>query len=340
MSIVLDAMGSDQRPGPELQAAVDGARLFKEEILLVGDEAVLSPRLAALGARGLPISIIHAPEAVDMSDHIEDVRRKKDNSMRVGMDLVKAGRASCFVTAGNTGMAMYYAVKTLRNIPGVIRPALTSIFPVKGGHCVVCDIGANAECQPEYLLQFAIMGCIYAEKILNVKNPRVGLLANGEEAGKGNELVKGTYPLLKASGLNFVGNVEGKELFGGGADVVVTDGFTGNVLLKSSEAVAKLITDTLKESLMSSTLTKIGALLAKPAFDKVKRLIDPSDVGAAPLLGVDGLVFIGHGRSDARAMTSALRIAHQANELHLLDTLREVVQARLANLADMTTEKS
>lgn len=330
MSIVLDAMGSDDRPTPELQAAVDAARLYQEEIILVGDEATLKPRLAALNPGSLPVSIVHAPEAVDMTDHIEDVRKKKDNSMKIGMELVKAGKASCFVTAGNTGMAMYFAVKTFRNIPGIIRPALTTIFPVKGGRCIVCDIGANAECTPEYLLQFAILGSIYAEKILKVKNPRVGLLANGEEAGKGNELVKGTYPLLQSSGLNFVGNVEGKEVFNGEADVVVTDGFTGNIMLKSTEAVAKLIVDTLKENLMASYRTKVGAFLARPAFDGVKKLIDPSEVGAAPLLGVDGLVFIGHGRSNAKAMTSALRVAHLANEAHLLDALREVVQTRLA----------
>jgi glycerol-3-phosphate acyltransferase PlsX len=335
MSIVLDAMGSDERPAPELKAAVEAARLFKEEIILVGDESVLGPQLKALNPAGLPVSIVHAPEAVDMSDHIEDVRKKKDNTMRVGMELVKAGKADCFVTAGNTGMAMYYAVKTFRNIPGIIRPALTSLFPVKGGHCIVCDIGANAECKPEYLLQFAVMGSIYAEKILNIKKPRIGLLSNGEEAGKGNELVKGAYPLLQASGLNFVGNVEGKEVFGGGADVVVTDGFTGNIMLKSSEAVAKLIMDTLKTSLMSSYRTKMGALLAKPAFDGVKKLIDPSEIGAAPLLGIDGLVFIGHGRSDAKAMTSALRIAHQANEIHLLEALRTAVQTRLADMGQL-----
>ncbi len=338
MSIVLDAMGSDERPTPELKAAVDAARLYKEEIILVGDESVLAPQLKALNPESLPVSIVHAPEAVDMSDHIEDVRKKKDNTMRVGMDLVKAGKAGCFVTAGNTGMAMYYAVKTFRNIPGVIRPALTSLFPVKGGHCIVCDIGANAECKPEYLLQFAVMGSIYAEKILNIKNPRIGLLSNGEEAGKGNELVKGAYPLLQASGLNFVGNVEGKEVFGGEADVVVTDGFTGNIMLKSSEAVAKLIMDTLKTSLMSSFRTKMGALLAKPAFDGVKKLIDPAEIGAAPLLGVDGLVFIGHGRSNAKAMTSALRIAHQANEAHLLEALRAAVQTRLADISQLNQE--
>jgi glycerol-3-phosphate acyltransferase PlsX len=265
-----------------------------------------------------------------MSDHIEDARRKKQNTMRIGMELVKDGKASAFVTAGNTGMAMYYALKVFNVIPGVMRPGLTAIFPVSGGYCVVLDIGANAECRPEYLLQFAIMGSIYSEKLLGKKDTRIGLLANGEEAGKGNNLVRETYPLLAASGLNFVGNVEGKELFGGRADVVVTDGFTGNVLLKSSEAVAKLITEMLRETLMSSTRTKIGGLLAKPAFNQLKKMMDPSEVGAAPLLGVDGLVFIGHGRSDAHAITSALKVAHHAVELNLLQALRMAIKEKLS----------
>jgi glycerol-3-phosphate acyltransferase PlsX len=173
---------------------------------------------------------------------------------------------------------------------------------------------------------------VYASKVRGVQNPRVGLISNGEEAGKGNELVKGTYHLLESSGLNYIGNLEGKELFGGEADVAVTDGFTGNVLLKSSEAVAKLITDVLRQELMSSLRTKVGALLAKPAFMKLKSLMDPSEVGAAPLLGIDGLVFVGHGRSDARAMLSAIRTARQAVEADLLNALREAIQERLAAL--------
>jgi glycerol-3-phosphate acyltransferase PlsX len=174
------------------------------------------------------------------------------------------------------------------------------------------------------------MGSLYAEKMLGVKNPRIGLLSNGEEAGKGNQLIKETFPLLQTSGLNFIGNVEGKELFGGMADVVVTDGFTGNVLLKSSEAVSKLLTDTLKEKLMSSFITKLGALLAKPAFTQLKQMLDPSEIGAAPLLGIDGLVFVGHGRSDARAMTSAIRVARQAVQADLLGALRTTLQEKLA----------
>ena len=329
LPIALDAMGSDDRPDPELHAAVEAAQIYQEEIILVGDEAVLKPRLKVLNPSNLPVTVVHAPEALDMADHIEDARRKKLNTMRVGMELVKDGKASAFVTAGNTGMAMYFAKKILNDIPGVIRPSLSAIFPVKGGHCVVLDIGANAECRPEFLVQFALLGSVYAEKMLGKKNPRVGLLANGEEAGKGNTLVKETYPLLVASGTNFVGNVEGKELFGGKVDVVVTDGFTGNILLKGSEAASKLLIDLLKESLMSSTRTKLGALLAKPAFDQIKKVMDPAETGAAPLLGVDGLVFVGHGRSDARAMLSAVRVARQAVSANLLDALRIAIQDRL-----------
>jgi glycerol-3-phosphate acyltransferase PlsX len=198
-----------------------------------------------------------------------------------------------------------------------------------GGHCVVLDIGANADCKAEYLLQFAKLGSVYAEKVLEKGSPRVALLSNGEEAGKGNELVKETYPLLTESGLNFIGNVEGKELFGGEADVVVTDGFTGNVLLKTSEAVARLITDLLREELMSNFRTKAGALLAKPAFTSIGKLLDPGEVGAAPLLGVNGLVFIGHGRSDQRALLNAIRVARQAVSNDLLSALRASIQERL-----------
>ena len=223
-------------------------------------------------------------------------------------------------------------------MPGVIRPALTGIIPVRGGHCVLLDIGANAECRPEFLVQFAVMGSIYAEKLLGVKNARIGLLANGEEAGKGNNLVRETYPLLEKSGLNFIGNVEGKELFGGQADVVVCDGFTGNILLKTSEAVAKLITDILKENLMASFRTKLGGALAMPAFAQIKKMMDPAEVGAAPLLGVDGLVFVGHGRSNARAMFSAVRIARQIVATDLLSSLRQAIQSRLSDVPEMAIE--
>jgi phosphate acyltransferase len=333
MTIILDAMGSDAYPEPEVQAAVDAAETYKEEIILVGNQAILEPRLKLLNTKGLPVTIHHAPDVLEMADKVVDGTRKKpQNSMAVGLELVKSGAGQAFVTAGNTGGAMFNALRTLGRIKGVSRPALTARFPVKNGYCVVLDIGANADCRPEFLLQFAIMGSLYAERLLKVNNPRIGLLSNGEEAGKGNQLVKDTFPLLEKSGLNFIGNVEGKELFGGKADVVVTDGFTGNILLKSSEAVAKMMTDVLKEKLMSSFITKLGALLAKPAFTQLKQMLDPSEIGAAPLLGIDGLVFVGHGRSDARAMTSAIRVARQAVEADLLGALRSNLQEKLAQM--------
>lgn len=328
MRIVVDAMGSDDHPGPEVAAAVEAARLFGEEVILVGQEEKIQPLLKQQGGSA---RVVHAPEVLEMTDKpAEMARRKSQNSMSVAMELLKNGEGDAFITAGNTGGAMAAALFSLGRIRGVKRPALTGIFPVKGGRCVVLDIGANADVKPEYLQQFAVMGSLYAEKVLGVARPRVGLLSNGEEAGKGNMLVKESYPLLQNAGLNFIGNVEGKELFGGAADVVVTDGFTGNILLKSSEAVAKLITDMLRQELTSSTRTKIGALLAKPAFGAIRRMMDPGEIGAAPLLGVNGLVFVGHGRSDARAILNAIRLARQAVDTNLLDALRSAIQERLA----------
>ncbi len=323
ITIVLDAMGSDTRPKPEVEAAVIASNQLNVNILLVGNETDLKSHLIGMEGDKSKIKIIHAPEALDMSDHIEEARAKKQNSMRVGMELVKNGEGQAFVTAGNTGMAMYYARKTIGDIPGVNRPALCALFPVKNGKCVVLDIGANAECRPEFLLQFAQMGSIYFRIMLKRENPRVGLISNGEEEGKGNDLVRETYPILKGSLPNFVGNIEGKELFSGQVDVAVTDGFTGNVLLKSTEAVAKMIVELLRENLMRSFRTKIGALLAKPAFNSLKKMLDPAEIGAAPLLGIDGLVFVGHGRSDSKAVVSSIAVAKEAVEAGLLESLRK-----------------
>ncbi len=226
---------------------------------------------------------------------------------------------------------MFNALRVLGRLPGVQRPGLTTLFPVKGGRCVVLDIGANADCRPEFLVQFAVMGSIMHKNSQHFQSEsRTALQWRG--TGKGNQLVKDTYHLLENCGLNYIGNVEGKEIFGGQTDVVVTDGFTGNILLKTSEAVAKMITDTLKEELMSSFQTKLGAALAKPAFKAIKKMMDPAETGAAPLLGIDGLVFVGHGRSDARAMVSAIHIAHQSIQVDLLGSLRTGIQARLAQL--------
>ncbi len=339
MTIILDAMGSDQYPDPEIQAAVQAAEEFGEEIILVGSQSLIEPKLKALNVKNLPVVIVDAPDLVEMGEKpVEAARRKPRNSMAVGLELIKSGRGQAFVSAGNTGAVMFNALRTLGRIPGVARPGLTALFPVRDGRCAVVDIGANVDCRPEFLLQFAVMGSVYAEAVLHKPNPRVGMLSNGEEVGKGNALVHETYPLLEKSGLNFIGNVEGKELFNGAADVVVTDGFTGNILLKSSEAVAKLLVDILRAELMSSFTTKMGALLAKPAFGKIKQMLDPSETGAAPLLGIDGLVFVGHGRSDSRAILNGIRVAREAVQADLLSKLHNTIQERLSLLETTKSE--
>jgi glycerol-3-phosphate acyltransferase PlsX len=335
MRIVLDAMGSDTHPDPEVEAAIQIASIYNEEIILVGPDNILQPMLQDHGSYPTLVKIIHAPEVLEMTDKpASNARRKAKNSMAIGMDLIKSGQGDAFITAGNTGGAMANALFRLGRIKGVKRPALTALFPVRNGKCVVLDIGANADCKAEYLMQFATMGAIYAEKVLGIKNPKIALLSNGEEAGKGNDLIKETFPQLTKSNLNFIGNVEGKELFNGEAHVVVTDGFTGNILLKSSEAVAKLLTDLIREEMLKSTRTKIGGLLAKPAFENIKKLMDPGEVGAAPLLGINGLVFVGHGRSDARALVNASRVARHAIENDLLDALRNAIQERMVESPD------
>ncbi len=327
MRIVLDAMGSDNYPDPEIQAAVDAAVLWGDEIILTGPEDQLKDKLKKVNTTNAPVRIVNAPDVFKMTDKLSAGKlRRMQSSMGVAMDLLKNSEADAFVTAGNTGGAMANGLTRLGRIKGIKRPALSLIIPVKNGYCVLADMGANTECKPENLLQFAIMGSLYAEKALGKKNPRVGLLSNGEEEGKGNDLVKATYPLLKESGLNFIGNVEGKEMFGGEADVVITDGFTGNVVVKSSEAVAKLIMDILKEELMATPLRKLGALMAKSAFAGVKKKMDPSEVGAAPLLGLNGLVMVGHGRSDAKALVSAIRVARQAAEANLIQKIKSSIE--------------
>jgi glycerol-3-phosphate acyltransferase PlsX len=333
--IVVDAMGSDNYPQPDVEGAVLAAREYGVEIILVGDESKIKPVLDALNPGALPIRIVHAPEMLTMEDKGEKLafkarHKEARNSMAVGIDLVKKGEAEAFVTAGNTGAAMVTALFRLGRMRGVDRPALAPIFPTATGSCVVLDIGANPDCKPENLVQFAILGSIYAEKVRGVEHPKIGLVSNGEEEGKGNELVRAATPLLKAADVNYYGNVEGKEVIGGKVDVAVTDGFVGNVMLKTSEAVAKLIVDEIKETIKNGNLaTKIGGLLVKPALGSIKKVLDPSEEGAAPLLGVNGLVFIGHGRSDALAIKNAVRVAKNAAEAGVLDSMRAAIEHSL-----------
>lgn len=340
VTIALDAMGSDHHPEPDVSGAVQAAREYGLRILLVGDENIVRPALEAHNTHGLDIQIVHAPEVLTMEDKglalaLKARRKNAKNSMAVAIDLVKNGQADAFVTAGNTGAAMVTAYFRLGTISGVDLPALAPLFPTAKGHCVVLDIGANPEVKPENLLQFGIMGSLYAEKVLRVPSPRVGLISNGEEEGKGTHLVKEATPLLKNSGLNFYGNVEGKEVIGGEVDVAVTDGFTGNVMLKTSEAVAKLLTEKIKEAIMQGgLLTKIGGLLIKPAMKEVKKLLDPDDVGAAPLLGVNGLVFIGHGRSNDFAIKNAIRVAKEAVEANILTAIHDGIAASIQSVQE------
>lgn len=332
MRIVLDAMGSDTHPGPEIEAAAMAAEQWAEPLILSGPEEQLRALLDGLGVARERVEIIHAPEVLEMTDKpARAARGKALNSMAVGMDLIKEDRADAFVTAGNTGGAMANGLFRLGRIRGVKRPALAASFPVKDGLAIGLDVGANADCKPEYLMQFAIMGSIYCSGVYGIDRPRIGLLSNGEEAGKGNQLVKDTYPILAASNLNFVGNVEAKEVFAGEVDVVVTDGFSGNVFLKTSEAVAKFLIDVIRAEIKSTPLTTIGGLLARPAFKRVGQLLDPAEYGAAPLLGIDGLVFVGHGRSDAKAMFNAIKIARQAVENDVLSDLRRSLKDRLSS---------
>ncbi len=339
MRIVVDAMGSDHYPRPDVEGAVLAAREYGIDLILVGDEAAVRPILDAQGAAGLPITLRHAPEMLTMEDKgmalvLKAKRKNAQNSMAVGLDLVKTGEADAFVTMGNTGAASVTAYFRLGTITGVERPALAPVFPTRTGSCLVLDVGANPDCKPEHLQQFAIMGSLYAERVRRVKAPRVGLLSNGEEAGKGNQLVKEAHPLLAAAGLNFVGNVEAKEVFGGDVDVVVTDGFTGNVMLKSSEAVAKLLVELIREKITAgSPLVKLGGALVRPALRELRQILDPSEAGAAPLLGIDGLVFIGHGRSDALAVKNAVRVAKQAVEAGVVAAIRSGIAAALAQPA-------
>jgi phosphate acyltransferase len=330
MRIVIDAMGSDQHPIPEILAAHQMITQDGKDILLVGKHEIISQKMLELGAKIPDQNILDAPDILEMIDKpVDSARKKPRNSMAIGIELLKLGDANAFITAGNTGAAMFTGLRILGRINGVLRPAMPALFPVLNGYCVVLDIGANVDCRPEFLEQFAIMGSIYAEKILGKVNPTIGLLSNGEEPGKGNQLIKDSYPLLEKANINFVGNVEPKEVFQGVVDVAVTDGFTGNIFLKGSEAVSKMLIEILKNELTSNFRTSIGAALAKPAFTKIKKMMDPGEVGAAPLLGIDGLIFVGHGRSDQKAMISAVRIAEKAVEIDIQGALSAAIQNRV-----------
>ncbi len=325
MRIVLDAMGSDNYPTPDVAGAVMAAQEWGDEIILVGREDAIRQELAHHDTAGLELEIVHAAEVIEMDDEPAwAAREKKNSSMHVGMNLVRDGEADGYVTAGNTGGVLAVAtLHTLRRIQGVKRPALVAILPLPAGRVVALDIGANADCKPEFLLQFAVMGDIYARAVLGCANPRVALLSNGEEPGKGNALVKEAYELLTCSDLNFVGNVEPREAETCHADVVVADGFTGNIFIKTLEATAKMLTDFIRDEIKASPLTAVGGLLAKPALGRVARQVDPFEVGGGPLLGVNGVVIIGHGRSNGRAIKNSIGQARRAVQGGVVEAIRD-----------------
>ncbi len=311
MKIAVDAMGGDNAPQAVVAGAVQAAQDFGVSIILVGIEQVVRRELLKHPqAKTLPIEIRNASEVVDMLDSPATVfRRKKDSSIRVANELVKSGEAAAVFSAGHTGAAMSTSLFVLGRIEGVERPAIATFMPTISGTSIVLDVGANVDCKPNHLLQFAIMGDVYAKYLLKNPNPRVGLLSIGEEETKGNELTKEAFKLLTETSLNFIGNVEGRDVMSGRADVVVCDGFIGNVVLKVSEAVAEAVGLFLKEGIEKRLLSKLGYLLMRPAFQSLKRKVDYAEYGGAPLVGINGISIISHGRSSDRAIKNAVRVA-------------------------------
>jgi glycerol-3-phosphate acyltransferase PlsX len=335
--VALDAMGGDNAPGEIVLGAVQAAREYGMGVYLVGREEAIRAELAKHDTSGLDLPIIHTDEVIEMDEHPANaVRRKKNASMTLALQLVRDGKALGAVSAGNSGAMMAAALFTLKRIEGVDRPALGGVFPTKDAACLVIDIGANADCKPEFLLQFALMGSIYMERIFDVSSPRVGLLANGEEETKGNQLVQDTHQLLKANaatlGLNFTGNVEGRDIPAGSADVIVCDGFVGNVVLKLSEGLAETLIGLLRTQMTSTLPSKLAGAVLRPGLRKVFQRLDYAEYGGVPLLGVNGSAIISHGRSKAKAIKNALRVARQTAETNVAGAIAD-------GLAKLQTEK-
>ena len=315
MKIALDAMGGDNAPEVEVRGAVAAAKEFGIEVILVGDEtkirAEMDSYMLKYKIKKLPISVVHASEVVTMNDSpTEAYKLKKDSSLLVAMRLVKEGKADAVISMGNTGAVMTHALFELGRIKDVARPAIATFFPALKGHCLMLDVGANAENKPKHLLQFAVMGSVFLKYIGESENPRIGLISVGEEEKKGNELTSEAAKLIRATNLNFIGNVEGRDIVGDKADVIVCDGFTGNIVLKFAESVATRFFQILKVELQNSSIfIKFGAWLVKPVFKGLIKKTDYAEHGAAPLLGVDGQVFIGHGSSSVKAVKNAINSA-------------------------------
>jgi glycerol-3-phosphate acyltransferase PlsX len=333
--IAVDAMGGDHAPAVIIEGAVAAARHLDVHIALVGPTAVLQDALAAHpDAATLPVTIVEAPEVIGMADApAAALRRKPKASIRVAADLVARGEARALFSAGHTGATVVAAHGAFGMIPGIDRPALATTIPTRGRAAVLLDAGASVECRPQHLLQFAIMGSVYARQVLTVERPRVGLLSIGEEATKGNELTREAHQLLKTSPLNFIGNVEGREIYSGVADVIVCDGFTGNVVLKTSEGLVETVAALLGDELQGTFSSQVGYLLSRRAFRRFQRRVDYSEFGGAPLLGVAGLAIVGHGRSSVKAVRNAIAMAYKLTRSDFVARV-ERDMARMSELAN------
>jgi len=333
LRIALDAMGSDRAPEPEVEGAVRAARELDLAIALVGPEALLREQVRRRSADAR-IEIVPATEVIAPDEPVaQAIRKKRDSTIHVGLRLVHEGYAHAFVSAGNTGAIMAAAKMILKTLGPIDRPALAAVLPTfAGGRAVLIDVGANAECRPLHLVQFAIMGDIYARLILGIASPRIGLVSIGEEEAKGNELTREAYKHLERSGLHFVGNVEGQNIYMGDVDVIVCDGFTGNVILKTSEGVFDLLRVGLRQELRHTIRARLGAWLARPAFERFRRRFDYFESGGAPLLGVRRVCLICHGRSDSRAIKNAIRIAKELAERRAPEQIeREIARVQEAD---------
>lgn len=325
MIIAVDAMGGDHAPKEIVAGAVEAARSKIAEILLVGDKPVLEQELH----KHHPVKaveIVHAPQVIDMDEApAVALRRKKDSSIMVACKLVKDGKASALVSAGSTGAQMAASLLAMGRFPGIQRPAIATVLPTLQGGKVMLDVGANVDCRPGNLVQFAQMGSIYAEKVLGMPSPRVGLLNIGTEEGKGNELTQATYPLLKALPINFIGNVEPREIPEGSVDVIVCDGFVGNALLKFGEGIAATFMGMLRQQFAKGILTRCAALMLRSGLMDIRKTLDYAEYGGAPLLGVKGVSIICHGSSKARAITNAVKAAVECVEKKLVDNIAETM---------------
>ena len=327
MRVAVDAMGGDNAPVVEVEGAVSAAKEFGIPVTLVGDTERLRQELAKYDITGLDILLQHASEVVEMHDSASDaVRKKKDSSIRVAFELVKQGAAEAVVSAGNSGATMAAGMFVLKRLRGIERPAIAQIFPTLKGTTLVLDVGGNVDCKPLHLVQFAIMGEVYARYAMGVEKPTIGLLSNGEEESKGNELTRETHAILKDISLDYVGYVEGRDIFSGTVDVIVCDGFVGNVVLKLSEGLAEAVGKMLKDEIKQSFLSKIGYLLSQKAFNNFKKKVDYSEYGGAPLLGIDGVGMICHGGSNVKAIKNAIRFAYEYAQKRINQRMAEKLE--------------